>query len=87
MLFERPEEVSSRAIIVHSNCSVTSRDKSEFKELVNSAGLLSVLEFRNTRRSPEPKFFLGIGKVDEIKSCLEKIEADLVVLEDPISAS
>ena len=87
MLFERPEEGSSRAIIVHSNRATTPEDKSEFKELVNSAGLITVLELRNNRKSPEPKYFLGTGKVDEIKSCLEKINADLVVIEDPISAS
>ena len=73
MLFERPEEGSSRAIIVHSNRATTPEDKSEFKELVNSAGLLTVLELRNNRKSPEPRYFLGTGKVDEIKSCLEKI--------------
>lgn len=87
MLFERPQEGSSRAIIVHSNFIATPGDRNEFKELVKAAGLFTVLELRNNRKSPEPKFFLGKGKVDEIQASLKKIKADLVVIEDPISAS
>ena len=87
MLFERPQDGSSTAIIVHSNYSLFSQDQSEFKELVSSAGLFPVLELRNNRKYPEPKFFLGKGKVDEIKACLKQTKADLVVLEDPLSPS
>ena len=87
MLFERPQDGSSTAIIVHSNHSLFSQDQSEFKELVRSAGFLPVLELRNNKKYPEPKFFLGKGKVDEIKACLEQTKADLVVLEDSLSPS
>ena len=87
MLFERPQDGSSTAIIVHSNYSLFSQDQSEFKELVSSAGFLPVLELRNNRKYPEPKFFLGKGKVDEIKACLKQTKADLVVLEDSLSPS
>ena len=87
MLFERPQDGSSSAIIVHSNSSPISEDQSEFKELVCSAGFIPVLELRNNRKYPEPKFFLGKGKVDEIKTCLKQTKADLVVLEDPLSPS
>ncbi len=87
MLFERPRDDSSSAIIVHSNSSIISEDRSEFKELVRSAGFLPVLELRNNRKFAEPKFFLGKGKVNEIKACLEQTKADLVVVEDPLSPS
>ena len=87
MLFERPQDGSSTAIIVHSNYSLFSQDQSEFKELVSSAGFLPVLELRNNRKYPEPKFFLGKGKVDEIKACLKQTKADLVVLEDSLNPS
>ena len=87
MLFERPQDGSSTAIIVHSNYSLFSQDQSEFKELVSSAGLFPVLELRNNRKYPEPKFFLGKGKVDEIKACLKQTKADLVVVEDSLSPS
>ena len=87
MLFERPQDGSSTAIIVHSNYSLFSQDQSEFKELVCSAGFFPVLELRNNRKYPEPKFFLGKGKVDEIKACLKQTKADLVVLEDSLSPS
>ena len=87
MLFERPQDGSSTAIIVHSNYSLFSQDQSEFKELVCSAGFVPVLELRNNKKYPEPKFFLGKGKVDEIKACLEQTKADLVVLEDSLSPS
>ena len=87
MLFERSQDGSSTAIIVHSNYSLFSQDQSEFKELVCSAGFFPVLELRNNRKYPEPKFFLGKGKVDEIKACLKQTKADLVVLEDSLSPS
>ena len=87
MFFERPQDGSSTAIIVHSNYSLFSQDQSEFKELVCSAGFFPVLELRNNRKYPEPKFFLGKGKVDEIKACLKQTKADLVVLEDSLSPS
>jgi len=87
LLFERPQDGSSTAIIVHSNYSLFSQDQSEFKELVCSAGFFPVLELRNNRKYPEPKFFLGKGKVDEIKACLKQTKADLVVLEDSLSPS
>ena len=87
MLFERPQDGSSTAIIVHSNYSLFSQDQSEFKELVSSAGFFPVLELRNNRKYPEPKFFLGKGKVDEIKACLKQTKADLIVLEDSLSPS
>ena len=87
MLFERPQDGSSTAIIVHSNYSLFSQDQGEFKELVRSAGFFPVLELRNTRKYPEPKFFLGKGKVDEINACLKQTKADLVVLEDSLSPS
>jgi len=86
-LFERPQDGSSTAIIVHSTYSLFSQDQSEFKELVCSAGFFPVLELRNNRKYPEPKFFLGKGKVDEIKACLKQTKADLVVLEDSLSPS
>ena len=87
MLFERPRGGSSTAILVHSNSSAMSEKLGEFKELVHAAGLLPVLELRNKSKFVEPKFFLGKGKVEEIKTCLEQTKADLVVLEDPLSAS
>ena len=87
MLFERPQDGSSTAIIVHSNYSLFSQDQGEFKELVCSAGFFPVLELLNNRKYPEPKFFLGKGKVDEIKACLKQTKADLVVLEDSLSPS
>ena len=87
MLFERPQDGSSTAIIVHSNYSLFSQDQGEFKELVRSAGFFPVLELRNNRKYPEPRFFLGKGKVDEINACLKQTKADLVVLEDSLSPS
>jgi GTP-binding protein HflX len=87
LLFERPQDGSSTAIIVHSNYSLFSQDQGEFKELVCSAGFFPVLELLNNRKYPEPKFFLGKGKVDEIKACLKQTKADLVVLEDSLSPS
>ena len=48
---------------------------------------MCIRDRHNNRKFVESKFFLGKGKVNEIKACLEQTKADLVVLEDPLSAS
>lgn len=62
-------------------------DLSEFIELVRSAGGDPAVVVRGSRRSPTAKFFVGKGKLDEIASEVERVEADLVVFNHILSPS
>lgn len=57
----------------------------EFEELARSAGA-EVLE-RVTARvdPPNPRYYIGTGKADEIKALLQSLEADLVLVDHALS--
>ena len=57
----------------------------EFYELVDSAGA-EVAELITTKRqSPDPKFFIGKGKAEEIKAAVETHQADVVIVNHALS--
>jgi hypothetical protein len=59
----------------------------EFTDLARSAGL-EVVELITTRRAkPTPKFFIGSGKVDEIKHWVEHEKVDVVMFNHGLSPS
>ena len=62
-------------------------DLGEFIELVRSAGGDPAAVVRGSRRSPTAKYFVGKGKLEEIASEVERVEAELVVLNHALSPS
>jgi GTP-binding protein HflX len=62
-------------------------DAQEFEELVVSAGGKPVALVTGHRRSPTAKFFVGTGKLEEIRIIKEAENADLVVFNHPLSPS
>jgi GTP-binding protein HflX len=59
----------------------------EFYELVDSAGA-EICELITTKRqSPDPKFFVGKGKVEEIKQAVDLHDADVVIVNHALSPS
>jgi len=85
-LFERPGS-GERAILVCVGLGhAPEPDRiAEFTALARSAGaqVLDVLPV--TRKTVEPRFFIGTGKVDEIKARLAELQADLVVVDAALS--
>ena len=59
----------------------------EFIELVRSAGGDPAAVVRGSRRSPTAKYFVGKGKLQEIASEVERVEAELVVFNHALSPS
>ena len=88
LFFERPD-FGERAILVHLNLSSESEpeDVGEFEELVRSAGGLSVALITGSRNSPNAKFFVGTGKLDEITQSVSEHNADLVIFNHNLSPS
>ena len=62
-------------------------DSREFEELVISAGGNPVAFITGHRRSPSARYFVGTGKLEEIRATKEACGADLVVFNHPLSPS
>lgn len=65
--------------------SDTDFDQNEFVELVGSAGANPLLTITGSRYSPDPKFFVGSGKADEIKLHVDSLDADIVIFDHTLS--
>ncbi len=85
-MFERPD-AGERAILVHLNLQVGQEDLDELRELTKSAGAQPVHVVAGSRHRPDPKYFVGIGKLDEIKSAVEEHQADIIIVNHPLSPS
>lgn len=57
----------------------------EFQELANSANLETLEVIRGKRSAPEPKFFVGTGKAEEIRQTVETHEAEVVLFNHELS--
>lgn len=85
-MFERPKS-GERAVLVHLEMPQERdrEDLDEFTELAVSAGAVPVAAVTGTRRSPDPKYFVGTGKAEEIRACVEAEQAELVLVDHALS--
>ena len=59
----------------------------EFEQLARSAGAIPVANIAGRRDRPDPRFFVGSGKADEIKNLAAEHNADVVLFDHPLSPS
>ena len=59
----------------------------ELAALVETAGGEVVVSVLQNKQSPDPRTFLGEGKVAELKACIEANECDLAVFDNELSPS
>lgn len=85
-MFERPQ-AGERAILVHLTLQAGQEDLTELQELAKSAGAEPVYVVTGSRQRPDPKFFVGTGKVEELKQEIEQYSADIVLFNHPLSPS
>jgi GTPase len=87
-LFERPSG-GERAVLVGVGIGhpVDPIDKAEFAALAASAGALGVAVVLANRARPDPKYFVGSGKADEIRACANENDADVVLIDQTLSPS
>ena len=87
-MFDRPD-VGERAVLVHIEFSshTEAEDPGEFRELVASAGVEAVTLVTGSRNHPSPRFFVGEGKLDEIRDAVAANEADVVLFNHALSPS
>jgi GTP-binding protein HflX len=66
---------------------VDPHDMAEFAALAASAGTVSVGTVLATRARPDPKYFVGSGKAEEIHAFAEAHQADLVLVDQTLTPS
>ncbi|HIE56213.1 MAG TPA: GTPase HflX [Chromatiaceae bacterium] len=87
-MFERPAS-GERAILVHI-CRQGRPDPDElqeFKELATSAGAQVLKLVTGARRVPDPRYYLGRGKAEQIHQLVETQQAELVIFDHDLSPS
>jgi GTP-binding protein HflX len=89
LFFERPE-AGRRAVVLHLSLkdhrSDTEPDSAdECVELARTAEIDVVDVVTGTRQRPDPRWFVGTGKLEELTERLKATEADLVIVNHALS--
>ena len=87
-MFERPK-IGERTILVHVDIdgAPDTDELSEFEELAVSAGADPVEMITGSRKSADPRFYIGRGKVDEVRAAILHHEAEVVIFDHALSPS
>ena len=87
-MFERPRS-GERAVLVRLGlgAQVDPEDLQEFTQLAVSAGALPVATVTGRRDRPDPRFFMGSGKADEVRAIAEDNAADVILVDHALSPS
>lgn len=88
MFFDRPES-GELALLVHLDLETENEpdDPREFEELVLSAGGDPVDFVTARRKAPDPKYFVGTGKLEELKASVVEHCVELVIFNHSLSPS
>jgi GTP-binding protein HflX len=84
-LLDRPRS-GERALLLHVglNRSPHEDETQEFRALAESAGAEVVAEVQARRERPDPHFFVGRGKVDEVSARVQASRAELILVSQPL---
>ncbi|MEK6748547.1 MAG: ribosome rescue GTPase HflX [Pseudomonadota bacterium] len=87
-MFERPRG-GERAVLVHVNFDRHDdpRALEEFQELARSAGAEVLASLTVARHDPDPRYFIGSGKAEEIRQLVADKQAELVIFDQSLSPS
>jgi len=79
-LFERPQS-GERAVLVHASPDglPDQSEREEFAELATSAGAVVAAELSTSRKRPDPRYFIGKGKLEELRELISANNAELVI--------
>ncbi|HIA44405.1 MAG TPA: GTPase HflX [Methylococcales bacterium] len=83
-MFDRPKN-GKQAVLVHMALFRESNDLNELQELVLSAGAQPLAVLTGRRNRPEPKYFIGTGKLEELKHVIQQHNADVVIFNHTLS--
>lgn len=85
-MIDRPQG-GERAVLVHINFPAGSmqEDLPEFEELACSAGADCLAIVTGTRSTPDPRYFIGAGKAEEVREIVAINKAELVLFNHALS--
>jgi GTP-binding protein HflX len=85
-LFDR-HQGGERAVLVNITLAppASPGDPAEFAELAASAGVECAGTLAAKRARPDPKYYLGDGKAEELKALVAELQADVVLFDRPLS--
>ena len=86
-MLDRPRS-GERALLLHVglNRPCHEDETQEFRALAESAGAEIVAEVRARRDRPDPRYFIGSGKVEEIADRAREANAELILVSQPLRA-
>ncbi|MGB5599302.1 MAG: GTPase HflX, partial [Thiothrix litoralis] len=85
-LFERPGGGENAVLVqISFNTAKSTQDEKEFAELADSAGAQVVGFISGSRQRPDPRYFVGTGKAEEIRQLREARDAHLVIFDHSLS--
>jgi GTPase len=87
-VFERPRS-GERAVLARLGlgAQVDPEDLQEFTQLAVSAGAVPVATVTGRRARPDPRYFLGSGKAEELRRVAHESEADVILVDHALSPS
>jgi GTPase len=90
-LAERPSS-GARAALVHVDmkargAGTDGQDLHEFQELVNSTGTETTAVITGARKAPDPKYFVGSGKAEELRERTQSTGAQLAIFDHALTPS
>ena len=84
----------NRAVLAGLNCPGLSREENadddsleELSALLDTAGGVCLGTVLQNKNSPDPRTFIGEGKVAEVKELVGSLGADIVIFDNPLSPS
>ena len=87
-MFERPRS-GERAVLVRLGLGapVDPEDLQEFTQLALSAGAVPVATVTGRRERPDPRYFMGSGKAQELREVAQEQQADVILVDHALSPS
>ena len=87
-MFERPRS-GERAVLVRLGLGapVDCEDLQEFTQLAVSAGAQPVATVTGRRERPDPRYFMGSGKADEVRLAAQAQNAEVILVDHALSPS
>src|SRR5918995_1930969 len=80
---QRPGRARQRALCI--GAMPEGDDLSELRELLLTAGVVTVGQLVQHREHPHANTYLGPGKIDELKHAIKRADANLVACDDELS--
>ncbi|MFO1418860.1 MAG: ribosome rescue GTPase HflX [Methylotetracoccus sp.] len=85
-MFERPKS-GERTALVHLYSNDDHDEFEELRDLASSAGAEILVSVTGRRHTPDPRYYVGKGKLEEIAAAVQQHDIQLVLFNHPLTPS